>query len=67
MGLTAKMVDLTSGRLLWGLTIKDSIEGENLTAGELMDSLMRQAHIAGTLPAPAAETKETGKLPAPAK
>lgn len=67
VALTAKLVDIASGRLFWGLTIKDSMEGENLTAGKLMDSLIRKANIAGTLPAPLSETKETEKAPTPAK
>ena len=64
VALTAKLVDIASGRLLWGLTIKDSVEGKNLTASELLDTLIRQAKVAGTLPVPVAETRETEQLPA---
>ena len=50
VSLTAKMADPATGKLLWGLILKDSAEGPNLTANELMRSLIREADIAGTLP-----------------
>ena len=67
VSLTAKMVDVASGRLLWGVTLQDSVEGENLTAGELLGSLISRANIGGTLPAKMVESKEAEKSPVPAK
>lgn len=50
VSLTAKIADTTTGRLLWGVTINDTSEGVNLTAMELMKSLIRKADIKETLP-----------------
>ena len=50
VSLTAKIADTATGRLLWGVTINDTSEGENLTAMELMKSLIRKADIKGSLP-----------------
>jgi hypothetical protein len=52
VSLTAKIADTVSGRLLWGVTINDTLEGANLTAMELMKSLIRKADIKDTLPEP---------------
>jgi|GEM_PF-1231999 len=52
VSLTAKIADTSTGRLLWGVTINDTSEGANLTAMELMKSLIRGADIKDTLPEP---------------
>ncbi|GFE60373.1 CsgG/HfaB family protein [Geobacter sp. AOG2] len=52
VSLTAKIADTATGRLLWGVTINDTSEGANLTAMELMKSLIRKADIKETLPEP---------------
>jgi len=64
VSLTAKIAESSTGKLLWGITISDSAEGENMTPEELMISLIRKAGDNGTLPAfqPA---KKAAEMPAP--
>jgi len=50
--LTAKIIDIANGRLLWGVTLSDTSEGENLTAMELMKSLISKSEFSKTLPDP---------------
>jgi hypothetical protein len=58
VSITAKIADTTSGRLLWGMSFKDTSEGVNLTATELMKSLLQKNTIVDTLPEPVVgETK----------
>jgi len=52
VSLTAKITDTASGRLIWGVTLNDTSEGNNLTAIELMKSLIRKADMRETLPEP---------------
>ncbi len=63
VSLAAKMVDITTGKLLWELILRDSAEDKNLTAGDLMKQLLIRTNIAGTLPAPAVAPKEPAKEP----
>jgi hypothetical protein len=58
VSITAKIADTSSGRLLWGVSLKDTSEGVNLSATELMKSLIQKNNIGETLPEPVvAETK----------
>jgi hypothetical protein len=52
VSLTAKLADTANGRLLWGVNISDTAEGANLTATELMKSLIEKNNIAETVPEP---------------
>lgn len=54
VSLTAKIAESSSGRLLWGLTLSDSAEGDKITAEELMTALISKAAGDGALPAPLA-------------
>ena len=69
VSLAAKMVDTATGKLLWGLALADSGEGRNLSARDLMKSMINEANIAATLPQPllTTATKEAAKQPEPAK
>ena len=58
VSLTAKIAETASGRLLWGVTINDTSEEANLTAMELMKSLIRKADIKATLPEPKGGTTQ---------
>ena len=57
VSLAAKIAESSTGRLLWGLTISDSAEGESITAEGLMISLIQKAGSNGALPAPLPESK----------
>ena len=59
IALTAKIADTATGRLLWGVTINETSEGANLTAMELMKSLIRKADIKETLPDPKDATTQS--------
>jgi len=50
VSITAKIADTSIGRLLWGVTINETSEGVNLTALEVMKSLIRKADLSGSLP-----------------
>ena len=62
VSLAVKMIDTSTGKLLWGLMLADSSAGKNLTAGELMRTMIAQANLAKILPVPAVETKAAEKL-----
>jgi hypothetical protein len=64
VSLTAKIADIATGRLLWGMTSTDSAEKENSTAAELMSCLMRKADFSGIVPAASpVEKKEVPAAP----
>ena len=52
VSLTAKIAECSTGRLLWGLTISESAEGEKITADELLTTLIQKAGSNGALPLP---------------
>lgn len=58
VSVTAKMTDLVTGRLLWGMTMNDTDEGENLTAMGLMNTMIQKANIIAGIPEPAGQTKQ---------
>jgi len=60
--LTAKIIDIANGRLLWGVTLSDTSEGENLTAMELMKSLISKSEFSKTLPDPRGDDVSTLRL-----
>lgn len=62
VSVTAKMVEVATGRLLWELILSDSAEGKGLTAYDLMKPLIL-ANISASRPQPSAsdETRDTGK------
>lgn len=58
VSVTAKMTDLVTGRLLWGMTMNDTDEGENLTAMRLMNSMLQKANILAALPDPTGKSAQ---------
>lgn len=50
VSLTAKITDIASGILLWGVTLSETSEGDNLTAMELMKTLINKSELKKTLP-----------------
>ena len=67
ISVTAKMAETATGKLLWGLMLKDSAAAPNLTAEQLMRSLMERTDIASSLPAVGVEALEPEIKAAPVK
>lgn len=50
VAVSVKMADAATGKLLWGMMLKDTAEGENLTALDLLRSMIGKSDSGETIP-----------------